>query len=178
MDAMPPQNDQAVQADFQDPRWIRLRPSRIALTLLAAGVLLAVAAAIWAEPQREFSMVWLTALGILASGMLVLEVRRQLLLEPSAIVAFYLQRLDLDPLTGEPRGLAGTQLGLRLKLRDGRTIEDATIVGGAFVLPIMTTVPYRLPGDRWWRRSRILTIWADSIDREMFRQVRVQLRWR
>ncbi|MBI3716480.1 MAG: hypothetical protein HY255_10845 [Betaproteobacteria bacterium] len=175
---MPQQNDQATQEDFQDPRWIRLRPSRIALTLLAAGVLLAVAATLWSEPQREFSLAWLIALGLLAGGLLVLEVRRQLLREPSAVVAFYLLRLDLDPLTGEPRGLAGTQLGLRLRLRDGRTIEDAAVVSGAFVLPIMTTVPYRLPGDRWWRRSRVLTLWADSLEREAFRQVRVQLKWR
>jgi hypothetical protein len=76
--------------------------------------------------------------------------------------------------TKGPKGV-GPSLGIRIQ-RDGG-VEEGTVVAGAFVMPWFAAIPYRLPGDPAWRGARILALWPDSLEAEVFRATRVRLRW-
>jgi hypothetical protein len=154
----------------QDPRWIRLRPSRIALGLSVGGALLA-AIAIGVLPLP--AALRATLLG--AVGLLLLADFHGNHAH-HGVESFCL--LDSDPRRDGDVGLA-----IRLR-RSRRGLQDVEIEGrvldGAFVTPWFTSVPYRLPGDRRWRRiwPRLLALWPDRLEADAYRRLRVQLKWK
>ena len=58
--------------------------------------------------------------------------------------------------------------------------KTGTVLRVGFVSTWFTTLRYRLPDDPRWRRCwpHIIPLWADSLDKEEFRKVRVALRWK
>ena len=62
---------------------------------------------------------------------------------------------------------------LRCQCRSGEWL-DAAVCGNSFVTPWLTVLNLRLPGKRCARHALVL---PDSADGEMFRRLRVWLRW-
>ncbi len=177
-----------------DPRWISLQPSFINLILtLMAGVL--AAASLWLIDIPE----WLRA-AILLLALIVLMIDLYLIRHKSAdaISGFYLIERDIvvpgpdqaNAAEKLPTPIKKHELVVRLryanpqkrKKTDG-TIErevDGVVLSSPYVSTYFTTIPYRLAGDPRWRRwlPRVLALWADSLDRERFRETRVKLKWR
>ncbi len=180
--------------DHQDPRWISLQPSLINLILtLLTGVL--AGASLWLIdiPEWVRAAILLWALIVLVID--VYWVRHQ---SAGAVGGFYLIEREkvvpsLDQTTPSeklPTPNKTRELVVRLryanpekrKKADG-TIEseaDGMVLSSPYVSTYFTTIPYRLPGDPPWRRwfPRVLALWADSLDRERFRETRVKLKWR
>lgn len=53
----------------------------------------------------------------------------------------------------------------------------AEITGNSFVHPWLTVVKLKIEGKPWYCRYRALVFLADNIDREIFRRLRIRLRW-
>ena len=174
-----------------DPRWIRLKPSRLQLAVMLAGASLAIAVLVMI-PQLA---TWLR--GVLAAAIclqIIFEVVTPFF-RHTAVVAFYFTSLDpgRDEHDGrkkheekgdDPQKDASdkvnpsAKLGIRLQLKNG-AIQQGEVRDRAFVMPWFATVPYRFPNDGWFRKvwPRTLPLWRDRLEAESFRQVRVQLRW-
>ena len=183
--------------DIQDPRWVVLKPSLTNLILtLAAG--LAAMASLW---LIDLPAAWRGAILLLALVVLAMDVYLIRCQSRDAVAAFYLYERDvaLPAATGNPLP-AQTETARELLMRiryanparrrkgknskDGNDSNDSEALGvvlkSPYVSTYFTTIPYRLPHDAPWRRwfPRVLAIWADSVDAEQFRQVRVRLKWR
>ncbi len=147
------------------------------MAMLAAGVLFAALAVIWANPLPNVSPVWKAALAALILAVLVWDTRKLMRKGDDAVRGLYL--LDLDP---PGQGAQGVQqaprTGIRLLMGSAGAVQEGIVASGAFVTPFFTAIPYRLEGDPIWRPARILSLWPDSLEREAFRVLRVRLKWR
>ncbi len=181
-------------SDIQDPRWILLKPSLTNLVMTLVSALLA-AASLWLIDLDE----WVRA-GILLAALVVLAFDIYLIRFKSsdAIDAFYLFERDIVPLLpdsppGNNPSAGENRLGelvVRVRYanpgkRKGvpdcrRSDAEGLVTKSPYVSTYFTTIPYLLPDDPAWRRwfPRVLALWADSVDREQFRQVRTRLKWR
>ena len=166
----------------QDPRWLRLRPSRIHLAVTMGGALAAVIILTLLHLPWWVRLVLMAAISFLA----VREIRRARLLGCGAVTAFYL--LDMKSPTDAAEGSnAAESAVLAIRLRHNAVqsqkvaaeVEGVVLVG-AYVTPWFTSLPYRLPTDPGWRQwwPRIIALWPDSLDADAFRRVRVQLKWK
>ncbi len=181
---------------LMDERWIEIKPSNVNLALTLAAPLFA-AAAIFVVEMPDWLRALLLVLLFLATIADIYLVRH---LSAGAVAAFYLFELDAPnspegtpPVVGVGESFAmqrGTQQApvrqLRIRLRHrhpakrGDVVEAEGVLGSrAYVSTYFTSIPYRLLGDPGWRRwfPRVVSLWADGIDREAFRRVRVQLKW-
>lgn len=154
----------------QDPRWLRLRPSRIHLALAVAGgtgaclIALLLPAPAWARMALLVALILLT----------VREVRRARLLGGQPVLAFYL--IDAEPLAAAPNPGSGPAIRLRLATASE---QEGIVLSGAYITPWFSSLPYCLADDPPWRRRwpRLLALWPDSLDADEFRRVRVRLKW-
>jgi hypothetical protein len=173
---------------IQDPRWIQLKPSRLALAVNGLGAALIIAIVAFLLPNDALA-IWLKAALLVVPGAAIwLHLRDALLLSPSAITAFYFLELDakpsLDTDPGNDKDAKAETQGMRLSyVKPGGAHEigaTARLQTGAFVTPWFTAIHYSLENDPWWRWfwPRVLPIWRDSIETSAFRRVRVQLKWR
>jgi hypothetical protein len=107
-----------------------------------------------------------------------------------AISALCLERREggvvaAAPAEAEKADKPQRELVLRLRYRfpgraGGAPEVDATVLPRCYVSTYFTSISYLMPSDPAWRRwfPRVLPIWADGIDAEDFRRVRVLLKWR
>jgi hypothetical protein len=168
----------------QDPRWVNLRPSNtnLALTLLSA---LLACAALWLIdiPDWVRATILLLALIVLLCDVYIVRFK-----SANAIAAFYLFERDIvlpqTADTDEPSHQRVLCIRLRYANPSKRKSSAPSEVEGVvtkspYVSTYFTSIPYQLPDDPKWRRwmPRVLALWADGLDREQFRQVRVQLKW-
>ena len=63
-----------------------------------------------------------------------------------------------------------------LAAENGEEIQ-AHLVAGSFVHPQFTTVNLKLTGKPWYTRYRSFVFIPDNVDAEVFRRLRVRLRW-
>lgn len=181
----------------QDPRWIRLRPSRIHLAVAVAGALGA-GVVIALLPI----LAWVQ-LGMIAAIVLLAlhEIHRARLRGAGAASAFYL--FDVDAAAEfEPHSIVARRarpaLAIRLRLAaeqgnrgkkgnraqkppaDLGDVIEGVVLANAYVTPWFTSLPYRLTSDPPWRQRwpRIISLWPDSLDADAYRRVRVQLKWK
>lgn len=183
-------------ANGEDARWILLRPSNSNLVLTCALAILAIVA-VWIVPLSLWLRIVLCCVALLV---LIVEVMQIRMLTRGAIGAFYLLLRDAkndaqsglhtaatatDELAVPPARLK-PQLAIRLRYRNphlrelkSSDVAEGIICGAPYVSTYFSTIPYVLDSDPSWRRylPRLIAIWADGIDREQFRQVRVQLKW-
>ncbi len=156
----------------QDPRWLRLRPSRIHLVLaLSAGFAAVLVVALLPLPG------WLRVAMVFSVLLLILgEVRRARLLGTRTVRAFYL--VDADPLPGAEAQARTGGLGIRT-MAQGSPEQEGSILSGAYVSPWFSSLPYCLASDPPWRRRwpRTIALWPDSLEAEEFRRLRVRLKW-
>jgi hypothetical protein len=165
-----PTNENQAQAT-DDPRWIRLRPSRrsMALTVLASiaalGVIGWVPLPFWL--RVAFIVLW--------AGASIIEFRAQGHIAAGAVMG--LRLFDRDPARV---GKGETALGIEIKTRRDTTRRAGVVLTGCFVTSWFTAIRYRLDGDARWRRvwPRVVPLWPDSLDAEPFRELRVMLKWK
>lgn len=171
-------------------RWVEIKPSNVNLALTLAAPLCA-ASAVLIVDMPDWVRAVLLVLLVMATVADVYLVRH---LSAGAVSAFYVFEID------EPDGQVGAldvpkllevaarppkqPLGIRLRYRHpakrGGIAEAEGVLGErAYVSTYFTSISYRLPSDPAWRRwfPRVVSLWADGVDREAFRQVRVQLKW-
>lgn len=179
-----------------DEGWIEIKPSNVNLVLTLAAPLLAVIAAFFVQMPDWVRAAFLALLFLFTIADVYL-VRH---LSAGAVSAFYLFELDAPgssdgslPVVSIGEASAphhraqpesARRLGIRLRYRHptkrGGAAEAEGVLGSrAYVSTYFTSIPYRLPTDPRWRRwfPRVVSIWADGIDRDAFRRVRVQLKW-
>jgi hypothetical protein len=76
----------------------------------------------------------------------------------------------------EPAGKSGEPDAIEVRLRNGKT-ACGCVVDGSFVAPYLTVVRYRLAGARRFSMDKSVLILPDNLDRELFRMLRVRLKW-
>ena len=76
----------------------------------------------------------------------------------------------------EPAGKSGEADAIEVRLRNGKTARGQ-VVEGSFVAPSLTVVRYRVTGARRFSMDKSVLIFPDSLDRELFRMLRVRLKW-
>ena len=175
-----------ISSQSADLRWITLRPSKanLVLTLLAPVGALAV---VFLVDLPDWGRAIIATAVFLVTVIDVYYVRQR---NARAISAFSLESRTVDSNVDaaiSPQGDAQSprQLVMRLRFRfphrAGGMVDVETIVlPRCYVSIYFTSISYVMPGDAVWRRwfPRVLSIWADSIDAEEFRRVRVMLKWR
>lgn len=158
-----------------DARWVTLAPSRLQWTLIAAIALAALILLVMVAVAENTLMPPFVAL--LLGAALAAGISWECLLRnrfaPQRVVALYLVEIDA-PVRGDP-----PLLGVRLRFADQHE-EDGVVIAPAFVTPWLSTIRYRLNGDARWRRfwPRVLPLWRDALERDAFRRIRVQLKWK
>lgn len=171
---------------IQDPRWIVVRPSRLALIINACVGTCAIAVVLYLASYGAFSIGWSLLTIAMLIALVVRQMRRICLRNSSAITAFYLLAIDDKPsLASEPvSAIKAEKLGMRLSYEKQHVVREvaatAHVQATAFVTPWFAAIPYVLERDGWWRKRwpRVLPLWRDSMDAEAFRRLRVQLKWR
>jgi len=179
-----------------DERWIEVKPSNVNLALTLVATLFAAGVTLVVEMPDWVRAVLLTLLFVATIADVYL-VRH---LSAGAVSAFYLFELDTplspdsvrpvlsggesSPLGHGVQQAAARQLGIRLRYRHpakrgGGVEAEGVVESRAYVSTYFTSIPYRLSGGPGWRRwfPQVVSLWADGIDREAFRRVRVQLKW-
>lgn len=169
--------------DLEDPRWVLHKPSMANLIVtLCAG--LAAMGALW---LIDLPAAWRGAVLLLALAVLALDVYVIRLKSRGAVAAFYLYERDVvlpvaadNPLLEKTETVRELMIRIRYVQQGNTDSDEGVVLKSPFVSTFLTTIPYRLPHDAPWRRwfPRVLAIWADSVDAEQFRQVRVRLKWR
>lgn len=166
--------------------WIGLRPSATNLALTLAAPLGATAILFVLDLPDWMRAALLLALLVVAS----IDVYRVRQRHAGAIGAFQLiSSSEPVPIAGAAvdAGKSETRRRLLIRVRHVHTSSDGVpreaegiVLDRAYVSAYFTSIPYRLDDDPAWRRwfPRHVVIWADAIERESFRQVRVQLKWR
>ena len=171
-------------------RWVHLNPSNVnlGLTLLApicaVALLFTVDLPAWGRAVIAMAVFVVTLMD-------VYFVRQS---NARAIAALSLERREADAVgdagatAGMDPGNIGEQqqklvLGLRYRFParvGGVTEVEALVLPRCYVSTYFTSISYLMPGDPAWRRwfPRVLPIWADAIDAEEFRRIRVLLKWR
>jgi hypothetical protein len=159
-----------------DPRWLELRPSRIALgvTFLAAATALAVIALTPLPPWLRvvFLVLWV--------AISYLEFTSAALVSRRSVVAFALRDADRAIEAAGPRITVDLRLRGPKSLSAPPKIPDAEVLEGGVVTPWFTAIKYRLPNDAYWRKfcPRVVPVWVDALDAEQFRKLRVALKWK
>jgi hypothetical protein len=165
-------------ADFDDPRWISIRASKIGISLTAAAGLIAAAIIIL------LPLAWWAAVTLMISltVLLAYEITRLALLRADSVIAFYL--LDLDPenkvLPTAKTDISTSDLGIRLRHRNGRN-SNGRVRTGAFVMPWFMNIPYdNSEQTNRYRKvwPRVLPLWRDALSADDARRTRVKLRWK
>ena len=181
-DDLPSENNANTLAD---PRWVTIRPSNTNLILTSLLAMLAIGA-LWLVPLSLWLRIVLCCIALL---ILVVEVIQIRMLSRFAIGAFYLQLRD-SPIVSDDSAAANSKrpsLGIRVRyanpqLRGLKAADEAdgAVCGSPYVSTYFSTITYILDSDPAWRRymPRLLALWADGVEREQFRQVRVLLKWR
>lgn len=159
-----------------DPRWIVLRPSLWA-QCLRLGVLLAALATLALLPNLAG---WLR--GSLLLAVFLQAVWNWPRRSRRVTGVTLLPRERVDPGDAAAPLERSTHLGLRLRLGrspDAGQIVDAEVLPNAFVTPLFVSIPYRQADDGRWRVwwPRVLPLWADQVEKDAFRRLRVRLRW-
>jgi hypothetical protein len=170
--------------------WIDIRPSNVnlGLTLVAPVCALAILFLIdvpdWVRAVLAFLLLIVTVIDIYHVRMRAAHavaafrlIRRTAaptaLAEPGADAQVHALTPPADPLA--------IQLKYRYPARNGGVAETEGLVNPrCYVSTYFTSISYRLATDPSWRRwfPRVLSIWADGIDKDAFRRVRVVLKWR
>ncbi len=172
---------QSSTSTLEDPRWIRVKPSKIAVAL----TLMAAAAALLVIVTLPLATWAITALWLVVATGGAFEVQRLFLRRANSIIAFYLIDLD-DKNVFEPTKKTtklSPALGIRLHHRDGRESEGQ-LRDGAFVMPGLMTIAYDYKDEiginRLFRKCwpRTLPLWRDAITPDDARRTRVKLRWK
>ena len=168
--------------DINDPRWISLKPSTTNLILTLTSALLA-CGVLWLIDIEEWmrAIILLLALVVLAIDVYIVRFKSS-----DAIQAFYLFERDVvNVVNPDAPSLPTKQLWVRIRFlntakRKSAAEIEALVHRAPYVSTYFSTIPYTLPNDPKWRRwlPRVISLWGDSLDREAFRQVRVQLKWR
>lgn len=168
--------------DTQDPRWISLKPSTTNLMLTLASAVLA-CGALWLIDIEAWlrAVILLLALAVLAIDVYVVRFKSR-----DAVAAFYLFERDIvKTIDASTPPTVTKELWVRIRFlnaskRNFAAEIEAHVHKAPYVSTYFSTIPYALPGDAKWRRflPRVISLWGDSLDREAFRQVRVQLKWR
>ncbi|NJR72380.1 MAG: hypothetical protein HC782_05050 [Gammaproteobacteria bacterium] len=168
--------------DINDPRWIHLKPSTTNLILTLTSAVLA-CGVLWLIDIEDWmrAIILLLALIVLAVDVYVVRFKSR-----DAIAAFYLIERDVvSNVEGNASPVTSKQLWVRIRFLNTHKrktdIEiEAQVHKAPYVSTYFSTIPYTLPNDPKWRRwlPRVISLWGDSLDREAFRQVRVQLKWR
>ncbi len=169
--------------------WIELRPSNVNLALTLAASLAALGV-LFLIDVPEWARAAVAAALFIATAADVYFVRMR---HARAVVAFRLTRVE-EPVSSERLAQAGApngemrlarELRIRLRYRNAKATGAAAEAEGivmprCYVSTYFTSIAYALPGDPGWRKwfPRVLPLWADGIDAECFRQVRVSLKWR
>ena len=76
----------------------------------------------------------------------------------------------------EPAGKSGEPDAIEVRLHNGKT-SRGYVMDGSFVAPYLTVVRYRAAGARRFSLGKSVLILPDSLDRELFRMLRVRLKW-
>ncbi len=181
-------------ADNQDPRWVVLTPSATNLGLTLGAGLLA-GASLWLIDISE----WLRALILMvALIVLVFDIYLIRFKSSDAVDAFYLFERDVAVVAAQTLSTAegghsvthetvAGELAVRIRYANpgkrktaANDVVEGVVTKSPYVSTYFTTIPYCLPNDPAWRKwfPHVLSLWADSLDREQFRQVRVKLKWR
>jgi hypothetical protein len=168
--------------DINDPRWISIKPSTTNLILTLTSALLA-CGVLWLIDIEDWmrAIILLLALVVLAIDVYIVRFKSS-----DAIQAFYLFERDVvaasDP---DAPSTLEKQLWVRIRFlnaakRKSAAEIEALVHRAPYVSTYFSTIPYTLPNDPKWRRwlPRVISLWGDSLEREAFRQVRVQLKWR
>ncbi|MFO0114080.1 MAG: hypothetical protein ACK53F_03705 [Betaproteobacteria bacterium] len=181
------------QKSLESEAWIELRPSNVnlVLTLMASlsalGLLFLIDVPEWMR----------AAIVIVLLGGAVADVYFVRMRHARAVVAFRLTQIDqqsspraiIDDNASADAASARQGLGIQLRYRDSwvtapesevEAEAEGVVLPRCYVSTYFTSIAYSLPDDPGWRRwfPRVLPLWADGIDAESFRQVRVRLKWR
>lgn len=177
-------------SESADIRWVPLKPSHVNLALTLIAPICAVALLFIVDlPAGGRAVI---ALAVFVVTLIDVYFVRQS--NARAIAALSLQRREAD-VAGDAGATAGMRPGkigeqqqklvLRLRYRfparvGGVTEVEALVLPRCYVSTYFTSISYLMPGDPAWRRwfPRVLPIWADGIDAEEFRRIRVLLKWR
>lgn len=173
-----------------DIRWISLHPSNVNLALTVLAPVCAVAL-LFVVDLPDWGRAIIATAVLLVTVIDVYFVRQR---NGRAISALSLERGKVDAggdvapeaeMASGKIGESQQKLVLRLRYRfpsrvGGAAEVEATVLPRCYVSTYFTSISYLMPGDPAWRRwfPRVLTIWADGIDAEDFRRVRVLLKWR
>ena len=171
-----------------DPRWIAVKPSTTNLMLTLASAVLA-CGALWLIDIADWAraIILILALVVLTCDVYIVRFKSK-----EAIGAFYLFEREvpvpmLVPETPSDAMRVEKQLWVRIRYLNAakrgaidNNEVDALVHRSPYVSTYFSTIPYQLPNDPKWRRwlPRVISLWADSLDRDDFRQVRVRLKWR
>ncbi len=174
------ENSESTENKSADPRWITLRVSRINLGLNLVGTLLAFPVMYYLNELPG----WLRLALVSALALsLAWDVRLILLKAGDSVGAFRVFDLDAPP---NSVATADTpHLGIRIRYANpaknkAAPERDGVVLRKAFVSPWFTALRYRLPDDPAWRRwwPKVIALWADSLDADEFRKIRVALKWK
>jgi hypothetical protein len=142
---------------------IELRPSRQLAVLLVAAHLAAVA------------VVWSLELSIAVHIALKLAIAASLVWALAKNGWFGYERAPVA-LRIEPAGKSGEPDAIEVRHRSGKTVRGC-VVDGSFVAPYLTVVRYRAADARRFSMDKSVLIFPDSLERELFRRLRVRLKW-
>ena len=156
-----------------DPRWISVRVSRINLAVTAAGALLSFPVLMLLPIPLWIRL----SLLVTFVAAMAWDIYLILLKAPGSAGAFYL--FDLDATAKAPES-GQARLGIRVRRARTATELEGSVLPKAFVSPWFTALRYRLPDDPVWRRwwPRVIPLWSDSVERDAFRKIRVELKWK
>jgi hypothetical protein len=177
-------------SESTENRWISLRPSNVNLGLTLIAPVCPVAL-VFAVDLPEWGRALIVTAVFFVTVIDLYFVRHR---NARSISAFLLERRKVDTV-GDTATLDAKATGnmedspqkliLRLRYRfpdraGGLAEVEAVVLPRCYVSTYFTSISYLMPGDPAWRRwfPRVLPIWADGIDAEDFRRVRVLLKWR
>jgi hypothetical protein len=164
-------------ADTPEIKWIELRQSVVQLSLTLAVGLIAAGVVFLIDVSDDVRAILLLLLLVAVVADVVIARR----LTPKAVAAFAFIEASVDD------AATSEKPPLRVRFRyvqrgTGSDVPEAegVVLPKAYVSAYFTTFTYLLDGDAAWRRffPRIVVIWADAINAEQFRAVRVRLKWR
>jgi hypothetical protein len=179
--------------------WITLKPSQVSLVLTlvlalgSAGVVLvmtlsptATTALLVAVLVVTLFDVWLVrqhhATAVVAFAVSSTSASRSTLDASAESALLFEPESSLEYAANVPRDLF---ICVHYRGDDKNALREPIAVTGkltrqSYVSVYFTSIGYVLDSDPTWRRwfPRVLAIWPDAVDRDAFRKLRVQLKWR
>ncbi len=170
-----------------ETEWISLRPSKTSLVLTLVLPVVAALVLFLLELSEVVRLGLLCVLLVVT----VVDVYRVLQKHHGAVTSFRVRRVIAEPTPvdgasgigpeAEKQPRAALQVSLRQRPSSGQlsaTEITAEVLAQTYVSVYFTSIAYRRASDPAWRRyfPRILAIWPDAVDAELYRQVRVLLR--